>query len=203
MNSLEGGAIVTNDDDIATRARQMINFGFGPRGCGVSVGTNGKLDEASAAMGLTSLESIDDLIAINMANHRRYCEGLRGVPGLDVVAFDQRESNNFQYVILDVDPRLFGLTRDELFAVLEAENVLARKYFAPGLHRMEPYFSREPYLVEQVPVAEHLSARLLALPTGTGVSASDIALIIEIVGTAQRESARLRELLSTRLAVER
>ena len=82
LNSFEGGAVVTNDDELARKIRLMRNFGFRAYDDVGYIGTNGKMTEASAAMGLTSLESMDEFIAINAANYRRYCEELRGVPGL-------------------------------------------------------------------------------------------------------------------------
>ena len=69
VNSLEGGAIVTNNDELAHKMRLMKNFGFlgydnvGP------IGTNGKMNEFSAAMGLTSLEAMGNFTAINRRNH--------------------------------------------------------------------------------------------------------------------------------------
>ena len=51
------------------------------------------------------------------------------------------ERTNYQYIVLEVDELETGLTRDELVQVLIAENVLARRYFYPGCHRMEPYRS--------------------------------------------------------------
>ena len=62
INSFEGGAVVTNDDDLARKMRLMKNFGFSGLDNVIYIGTNGKLNEASAAMGLTSLESLDKFV---------------------------------------------------------------------------------------------------------------------------------------------
>ena len=71
VNSLEGGAVVTNDDELARKIKLMRNFGFVAYDQVASIGTNGKMSEVSAAMGLTNLESIDDFIAINRRNHKK------------------------------------------------------------------------------------------------------------------------------------
>ncbi|MBC7955682.1 MAG: aminotransferase class I/II-fold pyridoxal phosphate-dependent enzyme, partial [Cytophagales bacterium] len=72
FNTFEGGAITTNDDELATRLRAMVNFGF----TGVDevsyVGTNGKMNEVCAAMGLASMRSIDNFVATNRRNHEAY-----------------------------------------------------------------------------------------------------------------------------------
>lgn len=72
LNSLEGGAIMTNDDALATRIRLMTNFGFSDYDKVIHLGTNGKMTEACAAMGLTNLECIDDLVAVNRRNQEAY-----------------------------------------------------------------------------------------------------------------------------------
>jgi dTDP-4-amino-4,6-dideoxygalactose transaminase len=68
VNCFEGGAIVTNDDMVAKKVRLMKNFGFSGLDNVIYLGTNGKMSEASAAMGLTSLEIIDEIIEVNKNN---------------------------------------------------------------------------------------------------------------------------------------
>ncbi len=84
INSFEGGALVTDDPRVAERARAMRNFGIGEDREVISSGTNAKMSEASAAMGLVSLERVDALIEQNTRNHRLYEEGLAGLPGISV-----------------------------------------------------------------------------------------------------------------------
>ena len=85
VNSFEGGAIATNDDELANRARLMRNFGFTGYDEVCGLGTNGKMSEASAAMGLTSLESADSFIADNRRNYLAYRRRLSNVAGLELV----------------------------------------------------------------------------------------------------------------------
>src|SRR5205814_3856895 len=67
LNTGEGGAITTNDDGLAEELRRLRNFGF-EEGTVVGVGTNGKMSEFAAAMGVTALESCDEFIARNDEN---------------------------------------------------------------------------------------------------------------------------------------
>jgi len=184
FNSFEGGAVVTNDDELATKIRLMANFGFVGRDDVVYVGTNGKMHEISAAMALTSLESIDRFIETNRENYYRYKTGLSGIPGISIVEFDEREQCNYQYIIVEVDEQKAGVSRDQLIKLLWAENVLARRYFYPGVHRMEPYRSYFPHTGLLLPQTEQLSRRVMSLPTGTAVNAEDIATICAIIRTA-------------------
>src|SRR5262249_29995063 len=132
FNSFEGGVITTNNDELAHRIGLMRNFGFSGYDRVAELGTNGKMSEASAAMGLTSLESMDDFINVNRRRHEKYQELLNRLPGLRVLAYDHAEHNNYQYVVVDVDESLTGLSRDEIVEILWAENVIARRYFYPG-----------------------------------------------------------------------
>lgn len=184
VQSLEGGAILTADRDLADRLRLLRNFGFQGFDNVVALGTNAKMDEVCAAMGLGSLEALDTLVATNRANRAAYRRGLAGLPGLALYEFDEREANNFQYLIVEVDPQACPFTRDELVAILQAENVIARCYFTPGCHRSMPYRARQRRGADRLPVTESLCDVLLALPTGAGVSIADIEQIGDILHTA-------------------
>lgn len=181
VNSFEGGAVVTDDDALAERVRASRNFGTGPDGTIETSGTNGKLNEAAAAMGLTSLEALDENIACNRANFLTYVEALADVPGVTVQEFDSRHRNNHHYMMVTVSEEEAGLHRDALLDVLRAENILAQPYFAQALHQMTPYRGSTPV---SLPGAEGLCERLLALPTGAAVSAEDVRTISDVIRTA-------------------
>ncbi len=177
----------------------MTNFGFTEYDYVDDVGTNGKMNEVSAAMGLTNLESMDEFIAVNRRNYQIYQTHLVGLEGVSLFAFDDAEKCNYQYVVLEIDPQITGVKRDELLAILHAENVLARRYFYPGCHQMEPYRSYFPHAGLLLPQTEKLSQRVLCLPSGTAVEEDDIGLICSIIETAlahPREiAARLKALV--------
>lgn len=181
FNTLEGGAVVTNDDELAAKLRLMKNFGFAGYDNVVYVGTNGKMSEVSAAMGLTGLESLDEFIAVNCAHYQQYNAELAGVRGVRVLPYDAGERANYQYVVLDIDAAETGVTRDQLLEMLWAENVRARRYFFPGVHRMEPYRSLYPMTHRRLPVTENMVARVLVLPTGTAVTGDDIRAICQLL----------------------
>ncbi len=167
FNTFEGGAVLTNNDELAGKIRLMKNFGFEDYDRVTYVGTNGKMSEVAAAMGLTGLESLDDFIATNRRNYLQYKAGLNGVT---MVEYDESERCNYQYIVLEVDGR------DALMKKLWDNNVIVRRYFYPGCHRMEPYKSNLT-----LPQTERLAGRVLSLPTGTSVSSRDIDRICEII----------------------
>jgi dTDP-4-amino-4,6-dideoxygalactose transaminase len=191
LNTFEGGAVVTNDDDLAAKIRLMKNFGFAGYDNVIYVGTNGKMSEISAAMGLTGLESLDDFIAANRRNYAAYRAGLQGLPGVRLIVYNEAERCNYQYVIIEVDGAAAGISRDDLMRVLHAENVLARRYFYPGCHEMEPYRSYFPHACLLLPETERLTQRVMALPTGTTVGPDQIATICAIISLAVTHSQEL------------
>ena len=175
----EGGAVVTNDDALAAELKDIRNFGFRGSDHVELVGINGKMSEVSAAMGLTSLASVDDFVEVNKSNYECYRQHLNAVPGVDVYRFDSQQARSYQYVVALVDPDICRLARDEIVCALHAENVMARRYFFPGVHRMEAY----PHQC-RLPNTERVADQVLVLPTGTNTTHDAIAEVCEIVKQA-------------------
>ncbi|MDP2834903.1 MAG: aminotransferase class I/II-fold pyridoxal phosphate-dependent enzyme [Pseudomonadota bacterium] len=196
LNSFEGGAVTTNDDALAEKVRLMQNFGFAGLDNAIHIGTNGKMCEVSAAMGIVSLDSFDDFVACNKRNYHQYLDELGDFPGLRFVRYDENESNNYQYIVAQVDAEKAGLSRDALIKVLHAENVLARRYFWPGCHRMQPYRSYYPHAHLLLPNTEKVASELLILPTGTTLGAPEISTICAIVRQALALAAQVRRHLA-------
>jgi len=196
FNTFEGGALVTNDADLARRVQRMRNFGFAGLDQTDALGTNAKMSEASAAMGLTNLESLPDFVEINRRNYLAYLRGIEEIPGIRMLEYDPNEKRNYQYIVLEVEESEAVLSRDALQSILWAENVLARRYFYPGCHRMEPYASTMLGVGSRLPVTERLARRVLVLPTGTAVSEEQAEMICGIlrfaVSHAGETAQRLR-----------
>ena len=195
INSFEGGAIVTDDDDLAEKMRLMKNFGFAGIDQISYIGTNGKMSEASAAMGLTSLESMDRFVATNRDNYQEYRDRLTSIPGLRQASYDEREKCNYQYIVVEVEEAITGINRDELIQVLWAENVLARRYFYPGCHRSEPYRSDFLQGGPLLPETDKIAGRVMTLPTGTAVGRTEIEKICQIIDFTVRQGKEIHERL--------
>jgi dTDP-4-amino-4,6-dideoxygalactose transaminase len=186
LNCFEGGAVVTNNDTLAEKIRLMRNFGFHGFDNVISLGINGKMSEPCAAMGLTSLESIDEFIAINERNHSAYRVKLAEIPGIHLLERVDGERHNYQYIVIEVNESLFGRTRDDLVDLLHAQNVIARKYFWPGCHRMQPYASDACISADRLPQTELVASRVVILPTGETVDPQIISDICNIISKAAR-----------------
>jgi dTDP-4-amino-4,6-dideoxygalactose transaminase len=104
-----------------------------------------------------------------------------------MIEFDESERNNYQYIVLAVGPA-FGVSRDSVIESLHAENVLARKYFWPGCHNMEPYRSYYPHAGLVLPHTRSVAEQVVVLPTGSSTHVDDIraiASVLRALGTSR------------------
>jgi dTDP-4-amino-4,6-dideoxygalactose transaminase len=183
FNTFEGGAVLTNDDELADTMRLMRNFGFVGMDKVVHPGTNGKMIEVVAAMGLVNMDALDGVVAANRGNHQSYREALSGLPGISLLGYDEAERNNYQYVVMEVGEDC-PESRDRIIEVLHAENIRARRYFWPGCHNMQPYRDLYPHAGLLLPNTQKVADRVVVLPTGTAMSSemiSDVAAVIRVL----------------------
>ena len=132
-------------------------------------------------MGLTNFEAMEEIISVNRRNYEAYKAGLVELSGISVIDYDPAERNNYQYIVIEVDPEVCPNNRDQIVEALHAENIIARKYFWPGCHKMEPYRSLQPNAGLLLPETERVAARVIVLPTGQTITAEIIADICRII----------------------
>ena len=198
FNTFEGGAITTNDDVLAEKIRLMTNFGFAGYDNVIYLGTNGKMSEPAAAMGLTGLESLTEFIEVNGTNYQAYQQQFADIPGVRLIEYNQAEQNNYQYVVAEIDEELFGVSRERLSEILHYENVLVRRYFYPGCHQMEPYRTYDPGAGKRLPITEALSKKCLSFPTGTAVSPNHIETVCQIIRFTTQHASEINQRLNQR-----
>lgn len=180
INTLEGGCITTNDRTLAEKLRLMRNFGFIGYDNVEYLGINGKMNEVSAAMGLTNLRSMAQFTEQNRSNYLRYKKRLSEIKNLALVEFDEDQTPNYQYIVADLSKT--GAVRDDIVKTLHAHQILARRYFYPGCHRMKPYKGKHVTL----PNTESLSDALVVLPNSASMNDSDIDYICDTFKQAIR-----------------
>lgn len=172
FHTIEGGAVVFRDDEVCARARRMVNFGLDPRsGAIVDVGTNLKMSEMHAAMGLAMLEDIDIIL-----ERRRRLVGL----------YRQRLEGCVQYQQVDADvttngaymPVVFadGATCERVVAALNDADIWPRRYFFPSLDWSAPY-ARFGATRHSPSIAE----RVLCLPLFAELLPSDVERVCEVI----------------------
>lgn len=191
VHAFEGGAIVTNDDELAETMRLMRNFGFAGYDNVIHLGVNGKMSEVSAAMAITAIDDIDRLISQNRENYEEYRKGLQGAPGYRLVEYSTKDRRNYQYVVVEVSERDTGISRDIALQILHAENVLARRYFFPGCHRMGPYLAADGTPRARLPATDAVCENVLVLPTGGQMTPAEIDGVCSILRLASEHSTAI------------
>jgi dTDP-4-amino-4,6-dideoxygalactose transaminase len=170
----EGGLITTKDTSLAAALKNMRNFGFDhqnkqPHGAIGGWGTNAKMPEISAALGLTNFEDMERFREINEENHRTYAQCLPD----GVTLFDPEVGgfhSNYSYVVVTVPPEF----RDDLLQELYENGVYARKYF-------HPHAARAYAVKAHLPHSDRWSNSVICLPTGPTVGKGDIHRVCRIL----------------------
>jgi dTDP-4-amino-4,6-dideoxygalactose transaminase len=182
IHAFEGGIISTNNSKLADKLRKMRNFGFSESGVVESLGTNAKLPEMSAAMGLVMLEQLERLGKIATANHQEYAEHLAGIPGIKLI-------DGYQYIVIVINQQETGISRDELADILIHENVQVKKYFSPGCDCLYPYNNRNYQLL----VTRQLCEQCLVLPSSENVNNKHIKIITDIIRLVIKFAPEVKE----------
>lgn len=192
LSATEGGCICTNDDELAARLRTMRSSAGAGKPVEVSMTVNGRMSEAQCAIALMSLEDFPENQKNNETLFQLYEEQLAGIPGLYLIKPSGVSFSNYQDVVCSVNEREFGLPRDLLIDILKAENVIAQRYFYPGLHRSIPYAQELPQHLDRLHNADSLSASSIQFPIGALVFASYVEHICDILISAHRAASVIR-----------
>lgn len=181
LNGFEGGCITTNDDGLAARIRVARSFHADDDAGASILRLNAKISEAQAAMALLSLDHLDQWTEDNRHRYERYRRELQGIPGLYFIDYCAGERSNYQSVVLRICEEELGMPRDHLLRILESKNILARKYFSPGVHNIPPFCDLS---TKELPVTDELCRTLIQLPTGQMVSDRHIAIVCATIRAA-------------------
>lgn len=160
FHSIEGGAVVFQDEALKDLLYQLKNFGITGYESVEYVGANGKMNEFQAAMGLCNLRHIEGEIEKRSRLARHYRERLSGIPGIRLCEENPRIKYNYAYMPVVFDG--YGADRDQIFEALKEHNIFARKYFYPCVNSYQCY--REQFQAEDTPVAALIASQVLTLP---------------------------------------
>ena len=177
FHTIEGGALCYNDASYT--ADIVKQRGFGLNGEDIDCfGTNGKMNEFQAAMGLCNLKHIDVEIASRGEAYFRYVENLSDVEGIKLLPLREGLKQNFAYFPVLFDKKVFGKSRDEVVAALAEHQIIARKYFYPLVSANKEFGEDLSYLT---PIAKDFSENVLCLPMYAHLDAADVDKICDII----------------------
>jgi dTDP-4-amino-4,6-dideoxygalactose transaminase len=191
----EGGAITTDDGDLAERVRLLRTFGDPGTEITQVPGLNAKMQEFNALLGLENLAIVNRHIANRREVGQTLRDELSSVPGLVFQAVRNSCDPNFQNFVLLVDPRGFGMSRDQLCAALKTENVICRKYFYPPLHRHSVFEGKSAHTPIDLPNTELIAARVLCLPIYSDMEVRTAQRLAQAIRRIQRYASEVLECL--------
>lgn len=180
-NTIEGGAMVMQDEQTKMRIDYLKNFGFANETTVVAPGINSKMDEVRAAYGILNLRQVDAAIEARRNVAKRYREALRNVPGITFFEDMQGVRHNYSYFPVFVDAEKFGRTRDQLYFDMKAANVLGRRYFYPLISDFSTYRGLPSATRENLPVAYRLADTVLCLPMHHALTDEDIERVLNCI----------------------
>ncbi len=176
FHTIEGGIVTYRDPEVFPSLPYLVHFGFTTTDDIDYIGTNARMNEFEAAMGLCNLRHIDQWIAQRKVAGDRYFERLSSVDGAKLFTIPADMTWNYAYFPVVFDGRL---NRDDVKAALEAENVFARKYFYPSIDQAACYC--ETYGDLELPVSHYAADHVLALPMSSGITVEEVDRICDVI----------------------
>ena len=180
-NTIEGGAMVMHDETTKKRIDYLKNFGFAGETEVVAPGINSKMDEMRSAYGLLNLKQVDAAIEARHQVAIKYREALRNVEGVEFWDDLPGVKHNYSYVRIFINAEKYGMTRDELYFKMKAQNVLGRRYFYPLISDFTTYRGLPSATKENLPVATKMANEVICLPMHHALSEEDVERILNCI----------------------
>lgn len=178
FNTIEGGAVCFTSEALKGILMELKNFGIHGAESVMGVGTNAKMNEFCAAMGICNLRHLKEEIAKRRIVDERYREILYDIPGVKLSTQDPNVEYNYAYFPV-VFEDAFGVSRDVVFEKLAENNIMARKYFYPLVNEFECYSTI--FDSDSTPVAKNIGDRVLTLPMYADLSLGQVNTICDII----------------------
>lgn len=183
FHTIEGGGLAHNDPALSKEFAAWRQFGMRIEGGKAGeqseiVGTNAKLTEFAAAMGLCNLRHIDDEIALRREAALQYRERLTEKAGIVLCPVQPGVTSNYAYMPVCFVPEVLGCTRDDILARLNENNIFARRYFYPISSEFPICADFEK---QDTPVAKRVSEQILCLPLYAGLTVSEVDRICDVI----------------------
>ncbi|MEG0958262.1 MAG: DegT/DnrJ/EryC1/StrS family aminotransferase [Erysipelotrichaceae bacterium] len=179
FNTIEGGAVCFKDQSFGEKLYRLKNFGIKNQEEVDGIGSNAKMNEFQAAMGLCNLKHVKDEIEKRKRIVLRYREHLYNVDGIQLNPIQENVIPNYAYFPLVIDEKLFGVTRNEIFDELAKHDIFSRKYFYPLTNTFDCFHGE--FDVDATPIALRISKRVLTLPLYADLELHEVDKICQII----------------------
>ena len=171
FHTIEGGALIINDDILVEKARFLINFGIEDVESIPELGTNAKMNEFEAAMGLCMLDEMEEISQKRKEVYERYKKELEGL--VQIQAQNPYSTHNYGYfpIVLKDEEQTLKVQK-----ALNEKKIFPRRYFYPSLDTLN-YIEPKQYS----PISRGISKRILALPIYPKLKENEQKIIIKII----------------------
>jgi dTDP-4-amino-4,6-dideoxygalactose transaminase len=189
-HSLEGGMLIFKETGLKILFDYLKNFGFKNEEEVVMPGTNAKMNEMQALMGIQVLKYLEENINKREKITALYRQRLKEIPGIRLVPpLPSDIKYNHGYFPVEVDEKEFGMSRDALYNKLKEYNVVTRRYFYPLITDYACY--RNVSVKDPLTIARRVAAQILTLPIYDGLQLSEVEAICDIIGAVHKENEGL------------
>lgn len=178
FNTIEGGCLTYSDDSLTDKISSLRNFGITSPESVDMIGTNAKMNEFQAAMGLCNLRHIDEELQKREKAENQYRKRLEDKEGIKLCPLQDNVVSNHAYFPVVFDKEKFGKNRDEVAEALALNNVFARKYFYPITNEFSCYKGK---FVGETPIAKKISENVLTLPLYSDLTVDEVDFICDII----------------------
>jgi len=171
FHTIEGGALIINDDELVEKARYLINFGIENQESIPELGTNAKMNEFEAAMGLCLLDEMGVVLEKRKEVFERYKKELSSVAQFQEQSINSTQNYSYFPIILENEEETLRIQQ-----TLNEKQIFPRRYFKPSLDALS-YIEPKQY----APVSRDISSRVLALPIFPELSEKGQAIITQTI----------------------
>ncbi|WP_018883442.1 DegT/DnrJ/EryC1/StrS family aminotransferase [Paenibacillus massiliensis] len=179
FHTIEGGAVTFADEGIGKKLYHLKNFGITSEESVEGIGSNAKMNEFQAAMGICNLRHLSEVLEKRKQIVSRYRERLAHVKGIQLIRPVEGVQSNYAYFPVVFHQTTFGFTRNEIYERLKKHQIITRKYFYPLTNTLACYNQR--FDVNATPVAQTIAKRVLTLPLYAELAVEDVDRICDII----------------------
>jgi dTDP-4-amino-4,6-dideoxygalactose transaminase len=184
FNTIEGGGLTYNNPIYKSALDSIKNFGIVNKETVIYPGSNGKMNELQAAMGICNMKYNQERIEKRKVLIERYDQKLKGVEGIQLIEFKPNIQRNYLYYPVVFND--YHKTRDEIYEQLKVNDIYARKYFYPLTSDFECYEGE--FDSDLTPIAQQVSNGVLTLPLYVDLGLEVVDRICDIILSSKDES---------------
>jgi len=193
VTSGEGGAIATNNSELAEKLRLGRNYGNpGNYNCTL-IGLNARMSELNAILGLKTLGFLENSISRRYRLVSLYKTLLSKIPGISFQEISQGSRSTYNYFSILVEPDEFRMKNIDLKLALEKQGISTRVYFSPPVHTQDAYREYYEEYRDKLPVTEWVCERILCLPLFSHMNEDMVRYICDTVKKVHSQNRKIIE----------